>query len=485
MAALAGPEIVDLLMRNSNLIFVNGYSPVGLSVYSSREGKTDWPFADGVIVIEENGVEYKFALEFKTKNEGIHGILTALGQAHAYINKGYSGTIIVVPTEYATLSNPGHYLNSVIINSNPTAPIIILNYEEPNKSIASPFKGKINCQRSIDKLTLPTTTASSGTIKVGETQWAHVREGDTEPDIFYKYLSEAKQLSLRTIVEPEPLLPTELIEAVDRITDGKKNPLKYLSYSPNDDFHSRVWRHFFYKNMFVKDNMEIWNKVGSTYEIKNGTSQLMYEEGKYKKYFTRKKKKIIEDLNKGVFSENGAWELFAINVHERAHSYRENIDSGLEHIGLIDNDGKPSDLGYKFVDLCERTGRVDYGKSKMLLGSTIIKNGQLGALLHYIFKLSEEKFKSDPLAFTTPKRGAGYSFNISDYKIWLEDQMIALKVMNKGKPRGGVKRKPFQGELAVLCKLGVIQSKPKDRWRLGVGLVINWPVVSEYMNYEF
>src|SRR5699024_8577519 len=108
LASISSAEIASILTRQPTLFtseIINN-----LSIYASREGKTTWPFADGVIVIEENATDkYKLAVEFKRVNEGIHGILTALGQSQAYLKKGYHGTIIIIPSEYSTHDSPGEF----------------------------------------------------------------------------------------------------------------------------------------------------------------------------------------------------------------------------------------------------------------------------------------------------------------------------------------------------------------------------------------
>ena len=73
--------------------------------------------------------------------------------------------------------------------------------------------------------------------------------------------------------------------------------------------------------------------------------------------------------------------------------------------------------------------------------------------MHYIYRLSEERFGANPLAFTTPavRAGAAPAFQSDAYLEWLEGEMAnKLHVIRKVSLRGGVARRPFQAELAVL-----------------------------------
>ena len=47
-------------------------------------------------------------------NEGTHGVLTAIGQSHAYLKKGFSASVMIVLEEYPSLDNVGNYISDVI-----------------------------------------------------------------------------------------------------------------------------------------------------------------------------------------------------------------------------------------------------------------------------------------------------------------------------------------------------------------------------------
>lgn len=54
-----------------------------------------------------------------------------------------------------------------------------------------------------------------------------------------------------------------------------------------------------------------------------------------------------------------------------------------------------------------------------------------------------------------------------------------LNVMNTATLRGGRARMPFQAEFAILRKFDFV-----SKFRIGVGLEINWPLIQEFLEYE-
>jgi hypothetical protein len=149
-------------------------------------------------------------------------------------------------------------------------------------------------------------------------------------------------------------------------------------------------------------------------------------------------------------------------------------------LGLIDADGKPSEVGYKYVDACERSNDCFNGKANLIMGASILKEGSLAAFLHYIYKVSEKKFKSDSLAFTSTNARGRLIFDKSSYLAFVHNELAnTLNVMNTANLRGGASRKPFQGEFAILRKFDFVGS-----FRVGVGLEINWPLIQEFLEYN-
>lgn len=485
-AAWAAAEIATFFKSNPTRFVGNATNSRNFTVYASKESRTKWPIADGVLLVEENGqLVYEIAIEFKRKNEGVHGILTALGQAHAYLHKGYRGSIIVIPKFYDTHNNPAEHLKDIVDFSSNHLPIGVFHYQEPDVTKPSPFSGRITCVRDID---LDNTNLSSIRPSYRQnyvkTQWAHLREGSSDPDAFYRYLQTAKKLTIDNLRDPAVNLPVEIIRSVQNLQSGL-DPLKYLSNSIGDDMHDIVWRHFWFNFILTDEVLPIWIKSGSQYQVNESPSRIFLPDGSGKKMFFAGrsdsiKNQLVNELNQGKISEDEAWVRYVQKIRERAHSYREDIDSGLDHIGLLESDGKPSDVGYRFVDACERMGSSNSGTPRVILGSAILKNGNLGAFLHYIYRLSEELFSSDPLAFTNRTSSGRLQFLQRDYLQWIENELANnLNVMRKVSTRGGTSRQPFQGELAVLRQYGFVGG-----FRAGAGLRINWPAIQSAYEVE-
>lgn len=476
-AAWASAEVARILKENPSLCFKKPPDPNDLTVFASRQGRTSWPVADGVIRVERAPDTYGVAVEFKRANEGLHGILTALGQAFAYIHLGFSSSIIVIPNKYETHNSPGEYLSDVLSTVCGNANVGVFTYEDPDPSETSPFFGKIECRRPI---TLDSSPIVSGVKRqdVSETQWAHLREGSSTPSAFFRYLQTSKLLPPGS-GKPSPKFPQGLVLAIQKLSPTT-NPVDYLSNSIGHSFHDMVWRHFWFRYVFTHEVAPVWKKHGNSYDVNDSETGLLRADGRGKvKFFSARedsiKKRLVRGLRRGEIDEAAAWEEYAKNVRARAHSLREDIDSGLEHLGLLEEDGKPTELGYRYVDACERTGNPNTGTPRKLLGSAILNNGQLGAFLHYVYRLSDKKFRRNPMEFSS-----GGRINSLAYLMWVENELTNnLKVMRKVSLRGGAKRKPFQAELAILRSFGFVGG-----FRVGVGLEVNWPAVQEAVLFK-
>ena len=478
-AAWAASEIARSLKEDPSKCFGQPPSSSAISVYAVRDSRKKWPVADGVIIIE-GGATFSLGLEFKRVSEGLHGALMALGQAYAYIHRGFSAAVIAIPSQYPTHGTPAEYVSGVIDAVSPTQQIAVFSYDEPEPTETSPFRNRLKCVRRLELDNISTKMTAHPTREIIETQWAHLREGSSDPDAFFRYLQTAKFLDPSSREEPQPSLPQSLKNAIAQMKQGHLGPVKYLSNSADGMFHDRVWRHFWFNYVLTDQAIPIWRKDQSgNYLVNEEPSRILLpEKGKriYKKFFAGRsdsvKNKIVKSLCAGDISEDDAWKEYANNIRSRAHSYREDIDSGLEHLGLLEPDGKPSDLGYRFVDACERTQDSNSGTPRLILGSAVLRNGQLGAFLYYVYRLSESRFARNPLAFAKydmSHPNAYPHFDRLDYLKWLEDALTNdLRVMHKVSLRRGKPRRPFQGELAVLRHLGYVSD-----FRPGVGLVIN------------
>jgi hypothetical protein len=409
------------------------------------------------------------------------GILTALGQSMAYLEKGFNGSVIIIPKEYESHRTPGEHLNRVLQRTAPSVPVSIYTYSEPDTTTATPFRNKLSCVREIRLMENTAQTETANTYV--KTLWAHLREGSSDPDAFFRYAQVAKRLTGNEADYHFPNLPDELVAAVSRIS-ADADPYKYLSYSVGDSFLDTTWRIFWFTYIFNETTLPIYTIENSCYVLNTAATKIKKSDGTGYKLMNvgrsdSPKNKAVEGLNNGTMTENEAWEFYAKKMRARAHSYREDIDSGLAGIGFLTDDGRLTDLGYRFVDACERTGNPNGGIALDIFGSAILQNGQLGAFLYYIYKLSEQKFKSNPLAFATANARGAYTFNQNEYKTWLEECFYnELYIIRKVSARGGVSRQPFQAELAILRSLEYIKG-----FRVGVGLEINWPKVQESINY--
>ena len=120
-----------------------------------------------------------------------------------------------------------------------------------------------------------------------------------------------------------------------------------------------------------------------------------------------------------------------------------------------------------------------------ILRASVLQNGQYGALLHYFYKLSEDRFNQDLFAFAEKDRNGNYRFLSNDYLIWLDDIFTnELHLSKKSTERAGGTRKPFQAELSFLKKMGFVKSTGRlAAYRVGLGLEIDWPQVQSSMMY--
>jgi len=490
-AAWASSEIAELLMNNQSSFFGNLGTQNGWSVYAGRETGRDWPIADGVIYadnITHNSI--KIAIEFKRQNEGLHGILTALGQSLAYLEKGYNASIVVIPEKYSSHPKPGEHIKNIIDSTIDNPPISVYTYKTPNSSIARPFSGRLKC---IKDIVLPNCNTTSSTQVTGATSsfstlWAHVREGMSHPNAFFRYCQAIKLLSgNRNIEMDNTLIPKDLYDSVIGLSSSY-DPIKYLSSTPGDSLSDQAWRYVWFNYYFWKDLIPIFSSNNS-YCVNSQKTKICMMDGKNQGLFSGRvdsiKEKLVKALNDGVISERKAWEDYAKKVHNDAHSYREVIDSGLFHIGFLQSDSTLSELGYKFVDACERINDANSGIPLEILRSAVLINGQYDAFLHYVYQVSENKFSCDPLAFTRTNSNGNISFDQTSYKQWLFEVLAnEFRLIKTSTIRAGGTRNPFQSEIPLLKQLGFVKGSPNPNYRVGVGLEIDWIQVQNSLVYS-
>lgn len=490
-AAYASSEVAELMMVNQARFFGTMGTAGAWSVFAGREGGHQWPLADGVLCAQNpTARDVNIAFEFKRPNEGVHGILTALGQSYAYMEKGYDASIMVIPERFSSHPAPGEYVRRVIDAVSPDIPISIYTYSTPDLSATRPFKGKLRCVREIS---LPAcrgiARAAAGTATSGSvsTLWAHMREGMSHPDAFYRYCQAVKIISATGDNLDNIRVPGELESAVRRINPNA-DVHQYLSSTPGDSISDKAWRYVWFNDYFWNDLMPIYSSA-APYTVNAVATKIRIDDEHFQNLFSGRvdsiKSKLVRKLNEGTITLPDAWEEYARKVRSDAHSYREVIDSGLYHIGFVAPDGHLTDLGYQYVEACERIGTPYAGIPLEILRASILQNGQYGAMLHYFYKLSEEKFSDDLFAFTQVDSRGNRVFKSQDYLNWLDDVFAnELHLSKKSTVRAGGTRKSFQAELYCLKRMGFVkQREGKAAYRVGVGLEIDWPQVQSSLVY--
>jgi len=182
------------------------------------------------------------------------------------------------------------------------------------------------------------------------------------------------------------------------------------------------------------------------------------------------KQKVVRALNAAAITPETAWEQFAANIRNRAHQYREDVDSGAEAAGFIDVDGQMTELGFRFLNACERTRSANNPQPIAILRRALLVEGDLLAFLHYVHSISDQAFRRDELRFVDRDQMRFQSF---EYRVHLLDELSeTLQVAARSRRRPGRQRPPLEGEFITLRHLGLV-----GNFRIGIGLEINWPAV--------
>lgn len=503
-ADFAASEVARMLVADPGLCYATGTRPSAISASASYEpSSTGWPKADGLVSVLESGTATlrAIALEYKRPQEGIHGLLTAIGQAHGYLHKGYSGSAIVIPGQYATHPTPAEYVRDVLNDISGNRAIAVFSYTAPDTTSATPFAGRIQCIRPLtfDASRLHLRPVSQGP----KTQWVHMREGSTTRDAFFRFLQVAKRLSAEPTAA-RPALGPEIVAAIARLAPAK-DPVEYITNTADHRFLTRVWQFFWLEWLATPEVLTPWKLAAGIYVAPDVRTRILREDGTgfsqlWEGRANGLKETIAGMLNRGEISEERAWELFIggiaattggqnkQGVRDRAHSFREDIDSSLAQLQWIDDDGLPTDQGYRYMTICERYGGANSRAAMDYVGATLIQTGRYASFLHYVNRLSERKFASDPLAYTRTGTAPGDRpvFTEDSYWEYLQDLEIEmtnnLRVMRKVSTRARPRvRTTFQAELTLLRNYGFVST---TRYRLGVGIPIDWEQVVQALNIE-
>lgn len=502
-ADFASSEVARMLVGDLNLCYdAAGVRPVSISASASYEpSSAGWPKADGLVSVLETGTatQRDIAIEYKRPQEGIHGLLTAIGQAHGYLHKGYSGAAIVIPSTYTSLGTPAEYVREVLDQISNSRSIGVFSYLPPDTTSATPFAGRIQCIRPL------VFSESTTKLRLGgqgpKTQWVHMREGSTTRDAFFRFLQVAKRLSAE-LVSPQPLRQ-EIVAAISRLAPGK-DPIEYITNTADHKFLTKVWQVFWLEWLATPDVLTPWVlDQNGLYTAPGARTRILRDDNigfsvLWEGRVNGLKESICSLLNAGIITEDKGWELFIggiktngtgqnkQGVRDRAHSYREDIDSSLAQIGWIEVDGRPTDQGYRYMTICERYGGANSNAAKDYMGATLIQTGRYASFLHYVHRLSERKFAENPLAYTRAGANGNPIFNEESYWEYLQDvegkMMNDLRVIRKvsGRSRPRV-RTTFQAELTLLRNYGFVS---ESRHRLGVGIPIDWEQVVQALNVE-
>ncbi len=493
-AAYASGEIADIIQGKSKTFFGTLTAGGTWTLSAGREGSTAWPLADGLIQAinsKPTVSDVNIAFEYKRPNEGVHGILTAVGQSLAYIEKGYDASVICIPKAYTSHADPGTHVMNIINTTAPNAPITVYTYDTPNMASTRPFNKKLTCVRDID-LSKAVTYKTAKSKKISgqiSTIWAHVREGMSHPDAFFRYCQGVKIISSVGEDKAKYVLPTEAIAAVKRV-EPSADPILYLSNTPGDSMSDKAWRYAWFNYYFWDQLIPIYTSK-MPYVVNDIETKIRIDSTTMQKLFSGRidsiKSKLVDNLNTVPgYSENDAWDEYVKKVRKDAHSYREVIDSGLYQIGLLDADGLLTDYGYKYVNACEKAGNDPYSDEPMnILRALSLQIGQYDVFLYTAYKYSQRRFQAYFDEFTKIKKlktGDKIEFQSADYLDWLDDVLTnQLHMYKKTTTRAGGTRRPFQAEMSYLKKLGFLYQD--DTFKRGTGLNIDWPLVEGSLIY--
>jgi hypothetical protein len=489
-ARWASQEIADMMTSDVAQLIESHPGPITECVTGADMFPRSWPYADGAIAATVSGArsstQLAIAVEYKRPEEGIHGLLTAIGQSAAYLNKGYDAAIMIVPDNYPGLSNPGDYLAGLLARELPNSPIAVCTYAAPDPSALRPFDDRLFVSKKFEGLrardVLLPAAARPGRSRTPQ-PYAHTTEGVVVRDYVYRYLESVTLTESNPWIEPTPI-PTQLVDAVHRIDSGA-SPREYLSNTPaeDDSIEVRAWQEFWIRCIVSpvfsdppwSANLEgqIEQRTVSTLLMQDGgTPSRMFASGRVDSPVA----KALQRLDRGEITMDGVWESLANSIRQRAHQTREDITSFVDFTQLVMGTGQLSPLARVFLDACRLHGS-DSRESLDVFAAILIGPGEWDILLHHIEAASRELFSKNN--WTRYMDG-----NQPDTEAYLVDLHAMLRdvyrIMNPAASRGNQPRKALQRVMPYLTRYDLVE---RDGNRFGFqpgrGLVINWGRVQQ------
>ena len=367
-------------------------------VYLTKSGST-FPSPDGTFYDPQNNLS--IALEFKPPTETKRGILTGLGQSIAYLNK-HSLSYLLVPSKVEHFNMQKYMLQLFKTNISHKMPIGLVVYD--NEDITNILE-YIEPSVKILETTLNKKEASKGRY------WA-------------KWLD----------------LP---LHALWLLVD-----ISYNNNITGVDRKRAIWDSFFLTYIYPKEFREQFNAYDSGIKLVNGKNyQPMH----------KKLKKWKDLIDKGVLThEKAILELReATNIQGKGDitywQYRKNFLPFIDHLGMWDEFGYLSEIGYEV----HRIGKIHGATSK--------------TFYHHIAKLLLLEGKHLDLILDIEKYTRNLSLKNKDEAL----ENIIKNLKSKGLISGEGNKK-FENEFQLWGQLGLINKIKNTYYVPNNGFNFDW-----------
>lgn len=386
----------------------NESSILSSEVYLTKSEST-FPSPDGTFYDPKN--KFSLALEFKPPTETKRGILTGLGQAIAYLDK-HSVSYLLIPSKVEYF-NMGEYMVDLFKkNISDKMPIALVVYDYENVQNILEY---IEPTVEINETTLSAREASSGRY------WA-------------KWLD----------------LP---LHALWILTD-----IAYSDKIRQENRKKAIWDEFFltyvypeaYRNQFEAYNSGIFLVNGNLYQP-----------------MKKKLKSWKDKINEGIITREKALEELSetTSVNGKGdiiyQQYRKNFFPFIDHLGIWDEYGYLTDIGYSL----HRVGKIHGGTSKTFydhMAKIILLQGK-----HLDLILDIEKYTRN------------CSFENRDDAL---DNVI-LNLKEKGLI-AGAGRKKFQNEFQLWGQLELIKKENNSNFIKNNGFNFDWGRITSLLIEE-